>query len=484
MSEQQSEERIEERKPGGRRRVIVPIVILLIAAGILVYWLLSRGKVSTDDAQVQGDLVPISPRVSGYVDLVAVRDNEAVDVGRLLVQMNTRDLQAALKKAEADLAAARAQAAAASGQAAITEQTAPAGESQASAAVDIARSGVTVAERQVRFAQAQYSTAQAGVDAASDAVAGAASDVESASAQVESAQANLAQSRANVTAAEARSKRTTADLARARQLYEEGATSKQQLDAAEEAATSAQAALAAAQSAVESAQAAVTQARARRSAANAALAQSRSRLKAAQASAEQARAGVGAAQAAVSEARGQLARSQAVLSGAQTVPEQMTVSRQQQAAARARVEQLEADVRAARLRLSYTTIKAPVDGVVSQKTVQKGQYVQPGQMLMALVPLARTWVVANFKETDLRHIQKGARAMIEVDTYPGRPLRGVVQSIGAATGSKFSLLPPENATGNFVKVVQRVPVKIVFHRPLPSGMVLRPGMNVQATVFF
>jgi membrane fusion protein (multidrug efflux system) len=139
-------------------------------------------------------------------------------------------------------------------------------------------------------------------------------------------------------------------------------------------------------------------------------------------------------------------------------------------------------LRTARLQLSYTRIAAPVDGQVSQKSVEPGQYLQPGQALMAIVSIKQAWVVANFKETQIEHMRRGQRADVEVDTYPGHVLRGKIDSIGAATGAKFSLLPPENATGNFVKVVQRIPVKIVLDRPLPRGVSLRPGQNVVATV--
>lgn len=485
MNEQQNHLQNEERakSPNRRRLILIPIILLLVL-GAIVYWLLSRGKESTDDAQIQGDLVPISPRVSGYVDRILVQDNQPVEAGQLLVQMDTRDLRAALKKAEADLAAARAQAAAASSQTALTERTAPANESQAGAGVAIARSGVAATERQLRAAQAQYDSALAGVEAARNAVDSAAAEVRAAEAQVGAAEGALKQAKAGVEAAQAQARRTSADLTRARELFKGGAIPKQQLDAAEEANTSAQAALEAARSNVESAEAVVKQARARKSSAAAALQQAEARLRSAQAAAVQAKAGVSVAQAATSEARGQLAQAEALLSGASTVPEQISLSKSQQAAARARIRQAEAQVRATKLQLSYTDIRAPVEGIVSQKTVQKGQFVQPGQMLMALVPLRNVWVVANFKETQLQNIREGQRAIVEVDTYPGRKLRARVQSIGAATQAKFSLLPPENATGNFIKVVQRIPVKIVFDQPIPRDMVLRPGQNVIATVIF
>jgi len=136
----------------------------------------------------------------------------------------------------------------------------------------------------------------------------------------------------------------------------------------------------------------------------------------------------------------------------------------------------------AELNLAYTSIRAPASGVVSRKTVEVGQVVAPGQPLMAIVPLDKIWVTANFKETQLTDMKPGQKARIHVDTY-GRAYEGHIESIAAATGARFSLLPPENATGNYVKVVQRIPVKILLDGPPDSARPLRPGMSVTATVF-
>jgi len=212
-------------------------------------------------------------------------------------------------------------------------------------------------------------------------------------------------------------------------------------------------------------------------AANVATAQLRAaqeQLNAARQSAENAAAGVQAALARVNAARAGLQQSQA---GQQ----QVNVSAAQAASATAAIQQARANLAAAELDLSYTTIVAPISGVVSAKSVEPGQIVQPGQGLMTIVPLNDVWVTANFKETQLRDVRPGQRAEVHVDMY-GRSIEGRVDSISGATGARMSLLPPENATGNFVKVVQRIPVKIVFDK-LPEGVVLRPGMNVDATIF-
>jgi membrane fusion protein (multidrug efflux system) len=231
-----------------------------------------------------------------------------------------------------------------------------------------------------------------------------------------------------------------------------------------------------------SARAALAQSQARRRGSQAGLNQATSRSVAARAAVDQARAVVKAAHNALAEAQARLAAARAGESGARTVPQQMSITRAQNSAAAARIRQARADVLNARLQLSYTSIEAPVAGVVSRKTVEPGQFVQPGQLVMALVPLSNVWVVANFKETQIEHVRPGQPAVVTIDTYPGRRFRGRVDSIGAAAGVKFSLLPPENATGNFVKVVQRIPVKIVFDERMPSDVIPRPGVNVVASV--
>jgi membrane fusion protein, multidrug efflux system len=168
---------------------------------------------------------------------------------------------------------------------------------------------------------------------------------------------------------------------------------------------------------------------------------------------------------------------------AQTGPEQLTATRARATAAEARVKQLQADVQRAELNLEYATVKAPLKGIVSRRTVEPGQVIQPGQPLMTIIPLDRVWVTANFKETQLEDMRPGQRVTVEVDAYGGKEFHGKVDSIAAATGARFSLLPPENATGNFVKVVQRVPVKIVLDEGQDPERLLRPGMSVEPTVF-
>jgi membrane fusion protein, multidrug efflux system len=389
----------------------VPALILLLAVGGY-FWLHGRNRETTDDAQVDGHIAPISAKVSGGVAQVPVKIQQHVEAGQVLVKLDPRDYQARVDQAKAALAVAEAQAHA------------------AQAGVPLARattaSGTTGAAAQVAAAQAEYQRAQVG--------------------QQQAQTSGIAAAQANVAEAEANNQRAQADLARMRPLIAKQEISQQQFDAYVAAANVAAAQLRAAQEQLNGA---------RQSAQNAAAA-SQSAL------------------ARVNEARAGLQQSRA---GQQ----QVNVTAAQAQSATAGIQQAKANLAAAELELSYTTIVAPIAGVVSAKSVEPGQIVQPGQGLMTVVPLNDVWVTANFKETQLKDVRPGQRAEVRVDMY-GESIPGRVESISGATGGRMSLLPPENATGNFVKVVQRIPVKIVFDR-LPEGVVLRPGMNVDATIF-
>ena len=171
------------------------------------------------------------------------------------------------------------------------------------------------------------------------------------------------------------------------------------------------------------------------------------------------------------------------MNAAQTAPEQVKVTQARAAAAAAKVMQAKASVAQAQLNLEHTTIKAPATGIVSKRSVEIGQVVQPGQPLLALVTLGDVWVTANFKETQIQSIRPGQRVVISVDALGGEQFQGHVDSIAPATGARFSLLPPENAAGNYVKVVQRVPVKIVLDENQDPHQLLRPGLSVTPTIY-
>jgi membrane fusion protein, multidrug efflux system len=197
----------------------------------------------------------------------------------------------------------------------------------------------------------------------------------------------------------------------------------------------------------------------------------------------EAEAGVLVAESQLAQARASAQQADATLRGSQTAPDQVKQITARAAAAQAQVKQAKAALQQAELNVQYTTVTAPAAGVVSRKGVEVGQVIQPGQPLFAVIPLENVWVTANFKETQLKHMRAGQRAEVEVDSYGGKTFTGHVDSISPATGARFSLLPPENATGNFVKVVQRVPVKIVLDAGQDPEHRLRAGMSVVPTVY-
>jgi membrane fusion protein, multidrug efflux system len=367
--------------PKAKWLVLAAVVVLL--AGGTAFWMYYHVRESTDDAQIEGYVVPIAPRVSGTVASVNVNDNQPVKSGAVLVQLDQRDYLVALQKAEGELADAQSSAQA-------------------------ARTGVPITSATYT---SQFSGAQANLVAVQK--------------EVESAEANLRQATANYSKA-------ADDLKRYQQLITRDEISQQQYDAAVTAEGAARAAVDAAQ------------------------------------------AGVATAQSHVQQARSQVA-------AASTAPAQISVSRSRAGSAEGLVQTRAAAVEQAKLNLDYTTVRAPVDGVVTSKQVQLGQVVQEAQPLMALVPLQDIWVVANYKEDQIKNMRVGQPAIIHVDAY-GKDYNGHVDSFGAATASKTSLLPPENATGNYVKVVQRIPVKILFENVQDPQHILRPGMSVVPTV--
>ena len=218
-------------------------------------------------------------------------------------------------------------------------------------------------------------------------------------------------------------------------------------------------------------------------AAVAAAAANKAATESAQAQVKEAELGIRVAESRLAQAGVGRQQASAGLKTAQTAPEQVTASRARADAADAKVRQNKAMVKQAELNLEYATVKAPVKGIVSRKSVETGQVIQPGQPLMTIIPLDRVWVTANFKETQLANMRPGQRVKIEVDAYDGREFSGKVESLAAATGSRFSLLPPDNATGNYVKVVQRVPVRILLDEGQDPEQLLRPGMSVVPTVY-
>jgi len=392
-------------------------VILLVAVFVLVgtgigAWVYFSGRESTDDAQVDGHINPVNAKVGGVVLAVNVQDNQHVEAGTPLVQIDTRDYEIAVAHAEADLADAQAE-------------------------YEAARAGVPVVSAQ---SGSRVSASQAGIERAQGAVESAQKEVDAAKARLNLAKARAGEAQANYTKA-------AKDLDRMKPLIAKEEVSQQQFDSAVATAEAAKAALDSAQAGIVEAQSAIS-----------------------------------AAEARVIQARGSFGQAEAEAQAANTGPQEVASSRARAQAAAARIQQAKTALEQAKLNLVYTTVKAPVSGTVSRKSVEVGQVVQPSQPLLALVPMSEIWVTANFKETQLDKMRPGQLVTITVDAYGGSKFSGHVESIAPATGAKFSLLPPENASGNYVKVVQRIPVRISVDRDADPQHVLRPGMSVVATV--
>ncbi len=422
------------------------VLLALLAIGAIgggtAYYLYTLGYESTDDAFIAGHVVPISSRVAGHVakEGVRVTDNEAVKEGELLVELDPRDFEAKLAAAEAGLQAAKAGQRSRTFGADVTEITSSAGMDEAAAAVHGAEAEVAVARAAVATAESQQAAARA---------------------QLTAAKAALAQAHSEVRAAEARHQLTTSYLERIKDLVPQHAVSQEALDEAMAKDQVAVAEVAADRQRVDAQEAAVKQAEAALEAAGSSLLQ--------------------AEKAVTARVAGQ-GRAEARLAAAKSAPRQVDQSHSQTNMAEFEVARAEAEVTQARLNLSYTKILAPVDGHVTSKNVEPGAHVSVGQPLLALVE-PNLWVVANFKETQLTNMRVGQKVSVEVDGYPGIKFAAHVDSIQRGSGAYFSLLPPENATGNYVKVVQRVPVKIVFDDPAQvAAHLLGPGMSVVPTV--
>jgi membrane fusion protein, multidrug efflux system len=384
------------RNPRFRMFLIIGIVVLLVAGFFL--WRYFSSYESTDDAQIDGHLNPVSSRVSGHIQKLLVDDNQYVQAGQPLVQIDPSDYQVLVARAEADYDNAVATARSAGVNVPIT---------------------TTSTGSQLSSAAAEVVTAEANLLATRQ--------------QTEAANAQLVQADANNVKAQN-------DLARYKQLISKQEISQQQYDQAYAAA------------------------------------------QAGAAGVDAARAGAAAAQAQVRAAQSRVAQAEANLRAAQTGPQQVAATRSRAQSALALVEQKKAELNAAKLNLQYTTVIAPVNGFVTNRTAEAGQNIQPGQELMRVVNLDDIWVTANFKETQLRQMRVGQQVTIHVDTT-GKDYKGHMHSIAGASGAITSLLPPENATGNFVKVVQRIPVKIIFDRGETKEHVLRPGMSVEPKVW-
>jgi membrane fusion protein (multidrug efflux system) len=384
--------RRRDRKPF----LILGGVVLLLGIAAGIYLLATANQESTDDAQVEADVVPIAARVNGQIAKRLVEDNQRVKKGDLLIQVDDADYAARAKQAEAELDIARAQAAAADAQVQVVEASAKGG---------------------LQSARASYSGSSLGVA---------------------NAGAQLAAAKAGLERAKAEARKGELDLQRTKQLVAGNALPRERLDNAQVAYDASQAALAQAQAQVAAAQEMHRFAGTR-----------------------------------VDEARGRLDQSTPIAA-------QNAAAKANADVAHARIKVAESALALARLQLGYTKVVAVEDGLVTKLSVQAGQMIQIGQPLAELVP-DRTYVVANFKETQIGRMRPGQTARIHIDAFPGVDLDGRVESLSGGTGARFSLLPPDNASGNFVKVVQRVPVRIAWNRR--PDLPLQAGLSTDVTVY-
>jgi len=383
-------------------KVLVVALALLAILGIVGYFVRNAFLYeNTDDAQVDGHVMPLSARISGQISEVHVIEGQVVHAGDALVTIDPEEYKIAAEQAQANLADALATAASSHWNVPITSVTVQSN-------LDSAKTAVANAEAAVRGAEQNY----------------------------ESAKAALVQADANAG-------KSDADLERAKQLVAKEDISRLQYDQAAATATVNRAAVVSAQ------------------------------------------AGVQAAEQSVRQAQGKVLQAKSDLQTAETAPEQISLTRSNALAADAKASQRKAQFAQAQLNLSYTIIRTPVTGIIGKKSVEVGQNVSIGQEMLEVVPLDDVWITANFKETELAHMRAGQPVEIKVDAY-GRTWKGRVTNIGGGTGSVFSLLPPENATGNYVKVVQRVPVRIDFDRAVGQDFnaegLLKPGLSVEPDV--
>ena len=405
------------------------------------YWDYSSSHQATDNAIVAGHIHQVSSKIVGTVANVLVKDNQLVQPGQLLVQLDPSDYQNKVQQAQAALASARLQANTAQATIALAAQTTNGKTTQAQGDVSTAQAAITTAQATVQEALAGIPAAQAVVQ---ETIAG----ISVARSQVAQANANLA--------------RAKSDYDRYNTLAQQGAVARQQLDTA-------RAAYDVAQAQQSSASQGVQQAQARLAAANVGVAKAKSQL-------AQAQAGITTAQAKLAASKGGL--QQATASGQQTA-----VNRSQYAAAQSAISQSQVALKNAQLQLSYLNITAPSAGRIGKKTAEVGNQIQIGAPLMVVVG-HDYWVVANFKETQLGKMKTKQPVEVKLDAIPSHTFRGYVDSVSPASGAQFSLLPPDNATGNFTKIVQRIPVKISLDPQSIKGYESRiaPGMSAEVTV--
>jgi membrane fusion protein (multidrug efflux system) len=431
-------ETAKKRRPPVLMLVIVAILVIAALIWGIRYLAYASTHQTTDDARVDADTVTVTSKIQEGVAQILVDTNQPVHKGQVIIRLDNRDEQASLQQARAALEAQRAQARAAQENVALTR-------TQVAAQATQGAGGVVAARSQVASASAQTAAAAQQADAARAAIG--------------QAEAQLRVAQSGVPAARSALARANADLARYTALVRTGDIAAQQLDAQRAAQAQAQSQYQSALDNVAAAQTSVTQAQAR--------------YTAAVASTTAASAGVGAQQGQLQTAQGRLVETDN--------PYRVSATQAQADAAFAQAGSLQAQVKAAQDRLSYTEIRSPIDGVVGAKNVTLGAAVAPGQSLMVIVPTTGTYITANYKETQLGSVRVGQHVDIKIDAYKGQTFDGHVTAIAPASQNTFSLVPAQNATGNFVKVTQRIPLRITADH-VPKDTPLRVGMSAETSI--
>lgn len=388
----------DEPRPAPKRskRPLFALALLVALGGVGSWMWRTRGDVSTDDAQIDADVVAVPAKVGGTVTKVLFEDNQRVESGQLLIELDDAAFRAKVEQAQANVEAALAAAEAADADARVAELNATGNRDASSAALVTASAGATLASDQIREAEATVRSTQAAM------------------------------------------RQSTADRDRARALYAAGSIAKAEADRAETA------------------------------------------FELASANAEAASARLGTLKAGAAQAQSRVVEASAKADQSKDVAALVAQAKARAKAAHAQVDTAKAALSLAQLDLEHTKIYAPQAGVLSKRAVAVGQTLAAGQAVAQLVT-PELWVTANLKETQLEHLRVGQHAEIAVDAFSGAKLEGEVTSLSGATGSRFALLPPDNASGNFTKVVQRVPVRVRVES-VPSGVALRPGMSVELVI--
>ncbi|HSK70458.1 MAG TPA: efflux RND transporter periplasmic adaptor subunit [Pyrinomonadaceae bacterium] len=455
-------------EPESPKRSRLPIYVVSGIIGLclvigLSWWIYARQFEKTDDAFIEGNISLITPKIGAHVEKVYVEENQFVRKGDLLIELDNRETGAALELAKAKLQMAIARKSRAMANYELSRKTTRADLTQAS-------SSLVSAQKTVEQTRLASDSKMNSVEQAKNQAKTAEANLLHVQSQIPAAEAALEQARAQVPAAQTKFENAQSEYRRSEQLFASGDFSRQNLERDNRELSDARANFISVQKQADIAEAQLNSLKRQVEVEKSRVNEARNGITAAENNYLQSLSQINIASSQAEESKGKML-------GADVLPEQMAINDSEILTAESEIAQAQAAVDHAELELSYTKIYAPQDGYVSKKSVVEGQLVQTDQALMS-ISLPGIWVVANFKETQIERMRVGQPVEIYVDAYPNITLRGRIESFQVGTGSRFSVLPPENATGNFVKVVQRIPVKIVFEDLPDEKILLAPGMSV------